>query len=214
MSCFIEFLSGGDPRREIFPLPLDRLDNLLSIGKSEILAMLGVAEISELALNASQFVGAALKPDGSPFYLTTIAPDFGRVKDPVGAWRGGFFAPFGVGDVVGIVEGELFAPGALPTSLNVKARLLLDAGGNPATYTQGRTPHVSVDWVVRGNQATRATKSAIIQSVTIHDPGPHEAADIRRCVALHAPQRSFGEVRAIIAMQCGVAAACLLEAIC
>jgi len=214
MSCFIEFLPGGDPRREIFPLALDRIDNLQSVGKSEILAMLGVAEINELALNASQYIGAALKPDGTPFYLTTIAPDFGRTKDPVGAWRGGFFAPFGFGDVVGIVEGELLAPGALPTTLNVKARLLLDAGGNPATYTPGRTPHVSVDWVVYGNQATRANKSSIIQSVTIHDPGPHDPADIRRCVALHAPQRGFGEVRAVIAMQCGVAAACLLEAIC
>jgi hypothetical protein len=214
MSCFIEFLSGGDPRREIFPLALDRIDNLQSIGKSEILAMLGVAEIGELALNASQYVGAAMKPDGTPFYLTTIAPDLGRDKNPVGAWRGGFFAPFGVGDVVGIVEGELLAPSALPTSLNVKARLLLDDGGNPAAYTPNRTPHVSVDWVVRGNQATRANKSSIIQSVTIHDAGPHDAADIRRCVALHAPQRGFGEVRAVIAMQCGVAAACLLEAIC
>jgi hypothetical protein len=214
MSCMIEFLPGGDPRREIFPLSLDRIDNLESVGRSEILAMLGVGGIEQLAFDASQFIGAALKPDGTAFYLTTIAPDFGRTKDPVGSWRGGFFAPFGVGDVVGIVEGELLSPGALPTSLNVKARLLLDAGGNPAVYESGRTPHVSVDWVVRGNQATRANKSSIIQSVTIHDAGPHDAADIRRCVALHAPQRSFGEVRAVIAMQCGVAAACLLEAIC
>ena len=92
MSCFIEFLPGGDPRREIFPLALDRIDNLQSVGKSEILAMLGVAEINELALNASQYIGAALKPDGTPFYLTTIAPDFGRTKDPVWLDRARRFA--------------------------------------------------------------------------------------------------------------------------
>ena len=86
--------------------------------------------------------------------------------------------------------------------------------GNPPKLHLGRIPLVSVDWEIRGNQGTRPNKASLIGSVTINDPGPHDPDDIRRCVALHAPLRCFGEPRAIVAMQCGVAAACLLEAIC
>jgi hypothetical protein len=214
MSCYVAPLQGGDPRREIFPVSVDLMARLHSMGMAEICGLLGVKLLSELPLGAAQHVGAALKPDGTPFYLTTIAPDFGTTANPVGAWRGGFFAPFGVGDIVGTVEGDLVGPGALPTTIKVKARLLLDAGGNPPKLAGARVAYISVDWEMHGNQATRPNKAALIGSVTINDPGPHDAADIRRCVALHAPQRSFGEPRAIVAMQCGVAAACLLEAIC
>jgi hypothetical protein len=207
-------IQGGDPRREIFPIPADRMADLGRIGLAEIFDLLGVRGLIELPHNTAQHLGAALKPDGTPFYLTTIAPDFGAVADPTGQWRGGFFAPFGIGDIVGTVEGNLVSPGALPTTIKVKARLLLDAGGNPPTPVRVRAPYISVDWEVSGSQATRPNKASLIGSVTINDPGPHDQADIRRCVALHAPQRSFGEPRAIVAMQCGVAAACLLEAIC
>jgi len=214
MSCMIAPIQGGEPGREIFPIPVADLADLQSMGAREILGLLRVKALKELPADASQHVGAALKPDGRAFYLTTIAPEFGPTKDPVGQWRGGFFAPFGIGDIVGMVEGELAKPGALPTSIKVKARLLLDAGGNPRRAVRGRAPYISVDWEVRGSQATRPNKASLIGSVTVNDAGPHDPADIRRCVALHAPQRVFGEPRAIIAMQCGVAAACLLEAIC
>ena len=214
MSCMVAAIQGGEPRREIFPIPIESMAALYTMGLAEICALLGVQHLGELHLNAAHHVGAALRPDGTPFYLSTIAPDFGADADPVGQWRGGFFAPFGIGDIVGTVEGHLVAPGALPTTMTVKARLFLDAGGNPPSLTLGRAAHVSVDWEVRGNQATRPNKASLISSVTIHNPGPHDPADIRRCVALHAPLRCFGEPRAIVAMQCGVAAACLLEAIC
>lgn len=213
MSCMIATLQGGDPCREIFPLSVDRMADLHGIGLVEICDLLGVQRIEDLPLTVIQHVGAAFKPDSCPFYLTTIAPDFGPTLNPVGYWRGGFFAPFGFGDIVGTVEGDLLPPGGLPTKLHVKARLLLDDGG-PAKLVRARAPYVSVDWEVHGSQATRPNKSSIIGSVKIHDPGPHTPEDIRRCVALHAPQRCFGEPRAIIAMQCGVAAAALIEAIC
>ena len=54
----------------------------------------------------------------------------------------------------------------------------------------------------------------MIRSIKIAAPGPHDSNDIRRCIALHAPQRVFGEAKALIAMQCEVAVACLIEAIC
>lgn len=213
MSCYISALQGGDPRREIFPLRGDRMDELQAVGMKAMLALLDVKAMKRLPFNSSFHVGAALKPDGSPFYLATIAPDFGNAADPVGAWRGAFFAPFGVADVVGTVEGELSAPGEQPTRIVVKARLFLDAGGKSLSAI-ARKAVVSVDWEVRGNQATRPNKAALIGSVTVNEAGPHEASDLRRCVALHAPQRGSGEARAIVAMQCGVAAACLMEAIC
>ena len=220
MSCMVAALQGGNPTREIFPISTDRMVDMQTRGSAQILGLLGVKKLSDIQLKPGQHIGAALKPDGTAFYLTTIAPDFGLTANPVGQWRGGFCAPFGVADVVGIVEGDLAEPGAKPTTIRVKARLVLDAGGNAlksnrdAKAERGGTVLVSVDWEIRGSQATRPNKAALIASVTINDCGPHDSADIRRCVALHAPQRSFGEPRAIIAMQCGVAAACLLEAIC
>lgn len=214
MSCFVAPIQGGNPLREIFPLTLDRMAALQSVGLSEMLTMLPAKSLDKLQVPATQHVGAVLRTDGAPFYLTTVAPEFPNLANPVGHWWGAFFAPFGVADVVGTVEGVLAAPGALPTSLRVRARLLPDPGQNPVVYTAGRKPMADVEWEVRGNQATRPNKAALIGSVTVHDAGPHRAEDIRRCVALHAPQRAFGEARAIVAMQCGVAAACLLEAIC
>lgn len=214
MSCLIAAPAGGDPRREIFPMSLELFDILRQEGRNTILQMMQSAGSNAKPEPVVQHIGAALMPDGSAFYLTTIAPDFGMQTDPVGDWAGGFFAHFGVGDVVGSVQGKLASPGAMPTTIAVKARLLLDPGGNPPAPSFDRTTHVSVDWVIRGNQATRTNKAAMIDTVTIHAPGPHDRGDIRRCVALHAPQRCFGVPRAIVAMQCGVAAACLIEAIC
>lgn len=214
MSCMIAPIQGGNPQHEIFPLPLDRMAALQSTGLAEMLHLLRVKALADLGMPGIQHVGAALKPDGRPFYLTTVAPEFANMANPVGKWWGAFFAPFGVADVVGTVEGELVGPGALPTKLLVKARLVLDGGQNPAPVSPGRSALVEVEWEIRGNQATRPNKAALIGSISIKNPGPHLAEDIRRCVALHAPQRAFGEPRAIVAMQCGIAAACMLEAIC
>lgn len=214
MSCMFAPGAGGSAP-EIFPIEIDRLNDLQAHGLAHILDRLGKPSLAHMDLKTTQFVGVALRTDGRPFYLTTVAPlDLGVENNPVGNWSGGFFAPFGVADVVGTVEGCLAAPGALPTSFKVTAQLLLDAGGNPGTPDPRRKPHVSVEWEVIGNQATRANKSALISSINIIDPGPHDPADIRRCIALHAPARCFGLVRAVVAMQCGVAAACLVEAIC
>ena len=214
MSCMIAPIQGGNPQREIFPLAVDRMQDLHGMGLAEMLQALGVPGLNALARNPTQHVGAALKPDGTPFYLTTVAPEFEDMANPTGKWQGAFFAPFGVADVVGTVEGELLSPGALPTSLRVKARLLRDPGDNPSKAAPGRKALVDVEWEVSGSQATRPNKAALIGSIRINDPGPHLADDIRRCVALHAPQRVFGEPRAIVAMQCGVAVASMLEAIC
>lgn len=214
MSCmFAPGLGGSAP--EIFPIEMCRLNELQDHGLAHILAALGRSTLEGVHKDARQFVGVALRTDGRPFYLTTIAPlNLGREDNPQGDWVGGFYAPFGVGDVVGTVEGSFNSAGAMPTSFKVRAQLLLDAGGNPGTLRLGRTPYVSVEWEVAGNQATRPNKSALIKSVTVVDPGPHNPEDIRRCIALHAPARCFGLVQAVVAMQCGVAAACLVEAIC
>ncbi len=213
MSCMISMLAGGEPRREIFPLPLAQVKKLQADGLAAMLSMLGVAQLKDLPLKAEQYVGAALRTDGTAFYLTTLAPpDVGRAKNPEGRWRGAFFAPFGIGNIVGVVDGDLRR--SAPTSMKVMARLFADPGDDQPETAQRPAPLVSVDWEVLGNQATRPNKASLIGGITIHQPGPHDPADIRRCIALHAPQRCFGEVAAVVAMQCGVAAACLLEAIC
>ena len=214
MSCMFAPIPGGSPP-QIFPIEDCRMDDLLNFGRAEILAMLGKASIGAVGEGCKQFIGAGLRTDGTPFYMTTIAPkDIGREEDPEGYWSGGFFAPFGVADVVGKVECTLVKQA--PIEVHVTAMLLPDPGGNPLpTITHGsRAAIVSVEWTVYGNQATRANKGALIKNVTVHNAGPHQSDDIKRCVALHAPQHCFGFSQSVVAMQCGVAAACLVEAIC
>lgn len=216
MSCMIAPIQGGSPSREIFPLSLEDMDRLRDVGLREMLGMLGARALADLQrdnLPMKQYVGAALKPDGTAYYLTTLAPAIKGEPGPVGAWSGAFFAPFGTADIVGTVRGDL-SKDATPTVLSVEARLLLDAGGNPHDPQSGRGAEVEVAWEVRGSQATRPNKAALIGRIDIRKPGPHRPDDIYRCIALHAPQRVFGELRAVVAMQCGVAAACLIEAIC
>ncbi|MGH7049061.1 MAG: hypothetical protein ACREFV_05945 [Acetobacteraceae bacterium] len=194
MSCMIAVLPGGIP--EIFPVPIELMRALEIEG---LRAMMEMIELPHGAPPVQQYIGSALKPDRSPFHLSTLAPQLAPSLEA--RWRGAFFAPFGIGNVLGTVEGD---PGKPPfVTLAVKARLLVDGA-----------EHVAAAWEVVGTQITTLNKAALIRNVEILNRGPHEATDIRRCVALHAPQRVFGEPRAIVAMQCGVAAACLLEAIC
>ncbi|MGH7103433.1 MAG: hypothetical protein ACREFJ_13655 [Acetobacteraceae bacterium] len=194
MSCMIAFLQGGIP--EIFPVPIELMRALETEG---LRAMTEMIDLPHGAPAVQQYIGSALKPDRSPFHLTTLAPQLAPSLDA--RWRGAFFAPFGIGDILGTVEGD---PGKAPfVTLAVKARLLV-----------GGEEHAAVEWEVIGTQITTLNKAALIRNVNILNHGPHDSSDIRRCVALHAPQRVFGEPRAIVAMQCGVAAACLIEAIC
>jgi hypothetical protein len=187
MSCMLKFSAGGVP--EIFPILATDMLHLQSTGEAMMAPL--VAE-----RQSPTFIGTALKPDRTPFYLCTIVP---ASADRASAkWNGAFFAPFGVGDVVGSVEVN---PEVL--SISVKARLM--ANGEEL---------VSAEWEIIGTSTNTANNAALIRSVTITNPGWHDPADVRRCVALHAPQRVFGEPKAVVAMQCGVAAACLIEAIC
>jgi len=214
MSCMFAPIPGGSPP-QIFPIEDCRMDGLLKFGRAEILEMLKKKSIEDVGAGCKQFIGAGLRTDGTPFYMTTIAPkDIGREEDPEGYWCGGFYAPFGVADVVGKVECTLVK--RAPIEVHVTAMLLPDPGGNPlAPVAPGsRSSIVEVEWTVHGNQATRANKGALIKLVKVIKQGPHNPDDIKRCVALHAPQHCFGFSQSVVAMQCGVAAACLVEAIC
>ena len=200
MSCMIAALPGGSP--EIFPLPVK---SFMELGDNGMRAAQSLG-LKKKQLEPEQFIGATTRTDGTPFYLWSTAPTLkaGTEKD----WTGTFFAPFGVGNLYGRVDAS---PGQLDdkkdefaiTTLKVNARLAI----------QGKDVVVA-RWTVIGSQLTVPNKMAMIKSVKVEKKGPHNAEDIRKCIALHAPQRALGEPRAIVAMQCGVAAACLVEAIC
>ena len=191
LSCMLKLNQGCKPG--IFPLSIIEMDTLHKRGQSFIASLITQADPAR--------VGATLRPDGTPFYLCTVAPDgdAGLGKEAPSNWKGAFFAPVGVGEIGGIVE-ALYGD---PTRIKVNARLLV-----------GGVVRVNVSWEVVGTTTDTVNNAAMIDSVTIHDHGPHDAGDIRRCIALHAPQGVFGLPAAVVAMQCGVAAACLVEAIC
>lgn len=199
MSCMIAHLPGGSP--EIFPIPIDAMEQLREAGLE---ATYGLGLKKKDTRKGYEHIGAAKRTDGTPFYLWISAPnlEIGQTKP----WVGAFFAPFGIGNVVGLVLGD---PGIESrdqyaiTKLSVKAELQVCG-----------ERRVAASWAVVGSQLTVPNKSAMIESVEVTDAGPHHLDDIRRCIALHAPQRALGEPRAIVSMQCGVAAACLIEAIC
>ena len=196
MTCMIAPLPGGQPG--IFPIPYD--DFLKLRGD-------GIAAGQALGLRKEEldrdFIGAATRADGAPFYIWNTAPDLETGQGQ--AWRGAFFAPFGVGEIHGLVEAvpgdksETFAM----SQLDVTAKLVV----------RGKT-EAEASWQLIGSQHSLPNKAALIQGVKIVDSGPHDADDIRRCIALHAPQMALGEPRALVAMQCGVAVSALIEAIC
>lgn len=196
MTCMIAPLPGGQPG--IFPIPHDLFDRLRNDG-SKAARDLGVggAELENF------FIGATTRADGAPFYLFITAPDLktGQEKQ----WQGAFFAPFGVGEIHGLVKA---VPGNKSdefamSKLDVTAKLVVE----------GKT-HAEASWQLIGSQHSLPNKSALIQNVDVTNAGPHEAEDIRRCIALHAPQMALGEPRALVSMQCGVAVSALIEAIC
>jgi hypothetical protein len=186
MSCMMKRGLGGTP--EIFPISAADMLSLQNSAREQMAPL--------VAGESPVFVGTALKPDGTPFYLCTMVPDSARAGST--QWKGAFFAPFGVGDVIGSVEGY---PNV--ASISVKARLMARSD-----------ELVSAEWEVIGTVADTVNNSALIRSIRVINAGPHDSGDVRRCIALHAPQCVFGEAVAVVAMQCGVAAACLIEAIC
>ncbi len=198
MSCMIAALPGGSP--EIFPIPVK---SFMKLRESGINVAKGFG-LKSKQIESEEFFGATTRTDGTPFYLWSTAPSLkvGKLEN----WSGTFFAPFGVGNLYGHVEAE---PGQEKTdkyaitTLNVEARFEVEG-----------KDLVAAKWTVIGSQLTVPNKMAIIKKVKVIDAGPHNKEDIRKCIALHAPQRVLGEPRAIVAMQCGVAAACLIEAIC
>ncbi len=198
MSCMIAPLPGGSP--EIFPLPCSDFDKLRAAGQAAAAAM----GLDQSCFEQGEFLGAAMRTDGRPFYLWATAPDLARGEAE--SWQGGFWAPFGVGEVRGRLD---VSPGLEAkdsfaiTTMKVRAELTV----------RGETT-VAAAWSVIGSQHTVPNKSAMIESVQITKAGPHDMEDMRRCIALHAPQRALGEPRAMVSMQAGVAANCLIEAIC
>jgi hypothetical protein len=190
----VAVLPGGTP--EIFPIPIKMLRSLPDVGLRVMSTALGTKSPTP---SVEHFAGSALRPDGSPFYLTTLAPSLHEAL--AHPWRGAFYAPFGVGEVLGTVVGDPSATHIVTITVNAELRV------------EGKE-HARVEWVLIGPKNTTANKAALIKSINITNPGPHNPEDIRRCIALHGPQRSRGEPKAIVAMQCGVAAACLIEAIC
>jgi len=200
MSCMLVPTQGG--ASEIFPIDAGGLNALQSQGTNAILSALHAAGfIPSLFLPANMQVrmGAGLRPDRSAIYMVTLVPDPSpAVTSP---WHGAFFSPFGIGEIVGTISGH--PDGGSLLTITVAAKL--NVGGSE---------QVAAEWSVLGSADVQRNGAALIQSINISNPGPHYQDDIRRCIALHAPQRAFGDPGAITAMQCGVAAAALIEAIC
>jgi hypothetical protein len=198
MSCVGIAIASGRP--VIVPVPLPTIDDLRQTGHTTMTAALGGA-FSTLRVPVTQFMGAALRPDGTAFYLTTAAPHApltGSITD----WVGAFYAPFGICDVSGVVEAVAAGNDVVVT---VDARL-----------NRSGSDYVAAKWSVRGPAPSirQANSTALIETITIINSGPHEAEDIRRCIALHARQVVWGEPQTVVAGQCGVAVGCLIEAIC
>lgn len=198
MSCLIAPLPGGSP--EIFPHPVEQFYKMQAHGRAAAQAL----GVPASAIDEREFLGAARRTDGTPFYLWICAPDLAEGESK--PWQGAFFAPFGVGDLCGALDvtpGQEKDDSFAITEVKVRAELQLRG-----------SEHVSASWSLIGSQLTVANKAALISDVVVKNAGPHSAEDMRRCIALHAPQRALGEPRALVSMQCGVAAACMLEAIC
>lgn len=199
MSCILLPMPGGFDAG--LPLPLPVMEDIIRTGGEAMANELGV-DLKAMKGPSEQYVGIGRRPDGEPFYLTTIAPSsFETIKNV--AWSGAFFVPLGFGHVIGKVDGERGS--GTTTYFSVKARLLV-----------GTAERVVASWRVLGPHQTvpRKNLAALIDRIEIAQPGPHDAADMRRCIALHAPAAAWGEPRNLVAQQSGVAVACLVEAIC
>lgn len=198
MSCMFVAPSGDcdDPG----PLPLGAIDELSRTGLDVMQYLLG-APPEKLKPPAAQFTGAAKRTDGKLFYLSIVAPEF--KAGPDAAWSGAFYAPFGHFHVAGSVKGA--AAGKEAVTLSVAAKLVL-----------GSKDLVAADWTVLGPKSDLRppNRSCLIKAIKVTESGPHDKRDIRMCIARHAPERAWGEPKTVVASQCAVAVACLVEAIC
>jgi len=199
MSCILAPIPGSAGGS--LPLALPVMDDLIVTGGQAMAGELGI-DLKALKPPLQQYVGFSRRPDGEPFYLTTLAPiSFDSIKKA--AWSGAFYAPLGYGHVVGTVKSD--ASSGTVAYFSVDAKLYV-----------GTTETVAANWRVLGPDQSVAPRNlaALIDRVHVTRPGPHDAADMRRCIALHAPAAAWGEPRGLVAQQCGVAVACLIEAIC
>lgn len=201
MSCIIAPIPGG--HAGIFPLPLKIMDDIAETGAAIMGKALGQG-VKKMKPAGEQYIGISRRPDGTPFYLTTFAPfSFQAAQESKTGWSGAFYVPLGYGYLVGTVAGETVSD--TQSAFTVKARLYV-----------GDEETVAAKWRVLGPNAHDDTpnRMALIDGVEISEKGPHMAEDMRKCIALHAPQAAWGEPKAVVAQQCGVAVACMIEAIC
>lgn len=198
MSCMFTAPSCGD--EEDLPLSDNAITELKRAGLEAIKDLIRY-EPEQLTPPAQQYTGASLRPDGRMFYLTTVAPKAKEAEEA--EWTGAFYAPFGFFHVCGWVKAG--REDATTSSVSVTAKLI-----------HGQKDLISASWTVIGPQASVRTpnRACLIKSIEISASGPHDERDIRACIARHAPERALGVPKAIVALQCGVAVACLIEAIC
>ena len=197
MSCM--FLPPDCGTQSIQPILPKSMDALRADGLAAIHAL--NPSLAQATPAVEQFVGASVRPDGRPYYLTVVAPEATLQKDA--SWSGAFYAPCGYFHIAGSVEGGPYT--ADSSLLKVSASLYL-----------AEKETVAAQWTVIGPNANIVAQNneAMIQDITITAKGPHDERDIRSCIARHAPLYAWGVPRTVVASQCGVALACLVEAVC
>ena len=197
MSCM--FLPPDCGTQSIQPIAPRAMDALRADGLATLNAL--YPSLVQATPAIEEFVGASIRPDGRPFYLTVMAPEAALEKDA--AWTGAFYAPGGFFHVAGSVEGRPHTAGS--SLLTVSAALFV-----------AEKEAVAAQWSVIGPNAgvDAQNNEAMIQDIAITARGPHDERDIRSCIARHAPLLAWGLPRTVVASQCGVALACLVEAVC
>jgi hypothetical protein len=216
MSCYFVPPTGGPAK--IFPLLFAELQTIYTDGGDAMAEALRI-DLKKLKPPQERFIGVSYRPDGEPFYVATIAPfSFEAVFNK--EWSGAFYVPLRYGRLVGTVKGE--KPGAGSSAyFAVDAKLYV--GDKKATKVA-----IAANWRVlgprpfeRGEEAEQQDRKAnpgnlmaLIDRVEITKSGAHKEDDMRRCIALHAPAAAWGEPKGLVAQQCGVAVAGLIEAIC
>ena len=196
---------GGNPcPPDCLPIGTDEMDELRHTGWRWITQQLGI-DGGKSDAPVRQYLGTVRRTDGLPFYATLAAPPC-EDEQPPEDWRGAFYAPFGFFRLVGTLRGR---PGEENRYLLEVDAWLEAEGRSGAAMTAAR-------WVIAGpHPKVRApNRAALLQSIEIRSSGPHDDSDLRSCIALHAPNAVWGDPRSVVAQQCGVAAACLIEAVC
>jgi hypothetical protein len=185
MSCQ---LTDGGPS-SIFPLTEEQITSLREMGR---------VFVTSNTPSGSRLVarfGAAMKPDGVPFYLMTYSPET-PTRDE---WRGLFVMEQGPFQINGTVR-------AVPATGVMSVH---------STVLRGQTTVVDVRWDVMGPAVgTNPTNVAgMLTGTEIMNPGPHAPDCLRDCLALHAPQcvpMREGNEPQLVATVAAIAASCLI----